>query len=62
MKLTNIFQRGSIHQPVRIYPDAAQDWLPADVVPTSGLVEGAAVLATQSVSDELLKTLPKAVP
>ena len=40
----------------------AQDWLPADVVPTSGLVEGAAVLATQSVSDELLKTLPKAVP
>jgi len=41
---------------------AAKDWLPADVVPTSGLVEGTAVLATQSLSDELLKALPKAVP
>ena len=41
---------------------AAKDWLPADVVPTSALAEGTAVLATQSLSDELLKTLPKAVP
>ena len=38
-----------------------QDWLPAEVVQTTAVQEGTAVVANQSLSNDLLKMLPKAV-
>lgn len=37
-----------------------QDWLPAEVVQTTAVQEGIKVVANQSLSNDLLKMLPKA--
>lgn len=42
--------------------DSDQDWVPADVVQTTSVMEGTSVLAEQGLSDALVRALPKGVP